>query len=149
MLKKLLAHKLRALAFIGLVCLLALVRIFETKLFYDPFLRFFKSEFTGKPLPGFDVARLSFSLFFRYLLNTIISLALIYVAFKEKGLVKFSALLYLIFFLVLMMTFFVIVYGFGTNSTLELFYVRRFLIQPIFVILFIPAFYYQEHVAKK
>lgn len=149
MLKKILAHKLRALAFIGLVCLLALVRLFEYRLFYDPFLAFFKSEFTTKPLPEFDTVKLTVSLCFRYLLNTIISLALLYVAFKQKELVKFSALLYLIFFVLLMAAFFVIIHFFGANYNLELFYVRRFLIQPLFVILFLAAFYYQEKVAKK
>ncbi|AWA28820.1 exosortase F system-associated protein [Flavobacterium magnum] len=149
MLKKILAHKLRALAFIGLVCLMAMVRIFESSLFYDPFLGYFKSEFTGRPLPEFDTIRLTFSLFFRYVLNTVISLGLIYVAFRQKRMVAFSALLYIIFFLLLMVAFFVILYAFGNNATLELFYVRRFLIQPIFVILFLAAFYYQEHAAKK
>jgi exosortase F-associated protein len=149
MLKKILAHKLRTLAFIGLVCLLALVRIFEYRLFYDPFLAFFKSEFTAKPLPEFDAVKLIISLCFRYFLNTLISLALIYVAFKQKDLVTFSGLLYLIFFAVLMVTFFMIIHFFGANGNLELFYVRRFLIQPLFVVLFLPAFYYQEHMAKK
>ncbi len=149
MLKKILAHKLRTLAFIGLVCLLALVRLFESRLFYDPFLAFFKSEFTTKPLPEFDSVKLTASLCFRYLLNSLISLALIYVAFKQKALVKFSALLYSIFFVVLLATFFVIIHFFGTGYNLELFYVRRFLIQPLFVILFLAAFYYQEQVAKK
>jgi exosortase F-associated protein len=40
--------------------------------------------------------------------------------------------------------FFFIVYFFNSDQNLILFYVRRFLIQPLFVILFVPAFYFQK-----
>lgn len=149
MLKKLLKHKIQILIFIVLVLFLALVRAFETKLFYDPFLAFFKSEFNNHPLPEFDTYRLFFSMFFRYFLNTIFSLGIIYTIFKNIELVKFASILYGIFFLLLIIAFFLIIYFYGEHNNLVLFYVRRFLIQPLFVLLFVPAFYYQEQLSSK
>ena len=35
---------------------------------------------------------------------------------------------------------------FGETNKMNLFYIRRFIIQPIFLILFIPAFYYQKKI---
>ncbi|WP_256387090.1 exosortase F system-associated protein [Flavobacterium sp. 140616W15] len=42
------------------------------------------------------------------------------------------------------MTFSGVVYFYANHNNLMLFYVRRFLIQPIFILLFIPGFYYQK-----
>ena len=129
-----------------LIALFAVIRMFENQLFYDPFLDFFKSEFQLMPLPTFDGFQLFLSLFLRYLLNSIVSLAIIYVAFKEVELVKFSAVLYGIFFVILTIVFFSIIHFYGNTNNLLLFNIRRFLIQPIFVLLFVPAFYYQKKV---
>ena len=141
-----LQNKMKILWIVLLIALFAVIRMFENQLFYDPFLDFFKSEFQLMPLPTFDGFRLFLSLFLRYLLNAIVSLAIIYVAFKEVELVKFSALLYGIFFVILIIVFFSIIHFYGNTNNLLLFNIRRFLIQPIFVLLFVPAFYYQKKV---
>ena len=137
---------MKILLIVLLIALFAVIRMFENQLFYDPFLDFFKSEFQLMPLPTFDGLRLFLSLFLRYLLNSIVSLAIIYVAFKEVELVKFSAVLYGIFFVILTIVFFSIIHFYGNTNNLLLFNIRRFLIQPIFVLLFVPAFYYQKKV---
>jgi exosortase F-associated protein len=146
MIKKLLQNKMKIFWIVLLIALFAVIRMFENQLFYDPFLDFFKSEFQLMPLPTFDGFRLFLSLFLRYLLNSIVSLAIIYVAFKEVELVKFSAVLYGIFFVILTIVFFSIIHFYGNTNNLLLFNIRRFLIQPIFVLLFVPAFYYQKKV---
>lgn len=137
---------MKILLIVLLIALFAVIRMFENQLFYDPFLDFFKSEFQLMPLPTFDGFQLFLSLFLRYLLNSIVSLAIIYVAFKEVELVKFSAVLYGIFFVILTIVFFSIIHFYGNTNNLLLFNIRRFLIQPIFVLLFVPAFYYQRKV---
>ena len=149
MLKKLLNQKLRVLVFILLVALLAIIRNFEEVLFYDPFLNFFRIEYENLPLPEFDSLQLFLSLLFRYSLNTIVSLGIIHTVFRDVELVKFSAVLYLIFFIILIIAFFAVIRFSEPGSNLPLFYVRRFLIQPLFVILFVPAFYYQTRMVKK
>jgi exosortase F-associated protein len=144
MLRKILNNKIRLAQFLFLVGLLALIRAFEDQLFYDPFLDYFKNDFTNLPLPNFNPFQLFFGLLFRYTLNTAVSLGIIYVLFKEVQMVKFALVLYYFFFMILIISFFFIIYYIKGHNNFALFYVRRFLIQPIFVMLFVPAFYYQK-----
>ncbi|MET0759948.1 MAG: exosortase F system-associated protein [Flavobacterium sp.] len=124
--------------------LLVLVRAYENTLFYDPFLNYFKMDYTNLSLPEIDNVQLFFGLFFRYFLNTILSLAIIYILFKDFELTKFASVLYLVFFIILVTAFFFVLSFYGEESKMTLFYIRRFLIQPIFLLLFIPAFFYQK-----
>src|SRR6476646_8137051 len=103
MLKSLLRHKFRIGVVIILVFFLAAVRAFEDVLFYDPFLNYFKEDFTNRPLPSLDMVKLSIHLLLRYAINTVFSLAIIYTIFEKAELTKFAAALYLIFFVILMM----------------------------------------------
>ena len=144
MLQKILNNKLRFVQFLFLVVLLVLVRAFENQLFYDPFLDFFKKDFTKLRLPSIDLTQLFLGLLFRYTLNTIVSLGIICILFKDLAMVKFALVLYCFFFVILIVAFFYIIYFSNENSNWVLFYVRRFLIQPIFVLLFVPGFYYQK-----
>lgn len=146
--QKLLKYR-KELAFsIVLVFFLALIRAFED-LFYDPFLDYYKRDYSSLPFPQYNSVKLFFSISLRFTLNTIVSLAIIQVLFKDFSLTKFASVLYLVFFSLLIITFFVIL-NFSTEANnLLLFYVRRFLIQPLFVLLFVPAFYYQNLLAKK
>lgn len=134
----------KIILFLVFVFFLALVRTFEDQLFYDPFLAYFKKDFNSLPLPKFDAVKLFFGLLFRYALNTVFSLGILYILFKDVDIVWFTSVLYGFFFLVLISLFFVIIYFYEEHNNLMLFYVRRFLIQPIFVIVFVPAFYYQK-----
>lgn len=143
MIKKLIKNKFRvSIAVLALLALVA-VRAFEQNLFYDPFLPFFKTEFQGKSLPDYEVFKLFLNTFLRYFLNTIFSILLIYQIFKQKKLIVFVSWLYLFLFEVLAIIYFGLLY-YKTSDYLVLFYVRRFLIQPLFLVLFIPAFYYQR-----
>ena len=131
-----------------LVLLLILIRAFETTLFYDPFLEYYKDEYAHLPFPQINIFKLFFSLGMRFYLNSVISLFLLYVIFKDTQIVKFSALLYMILGSVLMISFIFTLNFFGEHDKMTLFYIRRFLIQPIFILLFIPAFYYQKNAGQ-
>ena len=144
MLKKLLNYKFRILLLLVLISLLATIRIFEKSLFYDPLLEYFKFDYTNLPLPLLNNGNLFLGLMFRFFLNTTISIAIIYIAFKDIGLTKFAALLYLIFFVILILVFFFVLSFYGEESKMTLFYIRRFLIQPLLLLLFIPGFYIQK-----
>ncbi|MCV9926676.1 exosortase F system-associated protein [Flavobacterium sp. LS1R49] len=144
MLNKLLQNKVRIISLIGLVLLLAIIRAFENQLFYDPFLSYFEGDYNKLPLPEFNSVKLFFGLLFRYSLNMILSLAIIYILFEEIDLVKFSTVLYVLFFIVLVIAFYSVLYFYTNKNNLILFYIRRFLIQPILILLFIPGFYYQK-----
>jgi exosortase F-associated protein len=148
MLNRIVEQKKKIFISIIIIFCFGLIRAFEKSLFYDPFLVYFESTFKGLPLPDVNLFKLFYNLLFRFALNTILSLVLIYTLFKDKGILNFSAFLYLFFGLILFIMFFIILRYFPENSWL-LFYVRRFIIQPIFVLLFIPAFYYQFQNLKK
>lgn len=131
------------LVFAGLV-LLVLVRLFEENLFYDPLLKFFKTDHTTQPLPDFDTGKLVLHTLLRYLINGVISIGIIWVIFQKKGVVKFSVFLYGILFLLLTTVFFIFLNTSEAGQHLPLFYVRRFLIQPLILLLLVPAFYLQR-----
>lgn len=144
MLQKLFNHKLRIALAILLIIALILIRAYEDSLFYDPFLDYFKSDYYNLPLPEINNLQLFTSLLFRYFLNTSVSLAMIYVLFKDFDAIKFASFLYFVFFVILILAFFFILLKNGETNKMGLFYIRRFLIQPIFLLLFLPAFYYQK-----
>lgn len=144
MLKNLLKNKGRLALLVLFFLLLAANRAYEDTLFYDPFLNYFKTNYYNLPLPKIDNLQLFFGLFFRYFLNTIISLAMVYTIYKDFGMIKFASALYVVFFVILAIAFFLVLSYFGEANKMALFYIRRFLIQPIFLLLFVPAFYYQK-----
>lgn len=144
MLEKLLSNKIKVVLVVALVLLLAAVRAFEDSLFYDPFSGYFKNDYLNLPFPKFDGVGLFFGMTFRYFLNTIISLAIIYTLFKDLKLTQFASFLYAVFFIILVSIFFLLITFSDQHQNFLLFYVRRFLIQPLFLLLFVPAFYYQK-----
>ncbi|MFH6933707.1 exosortase F system-associated protein [Flavobacterium sp. YO12] len=148
MLNRFKEHQSKILAAVVIVICFVLIRAFETSLFYDPFLQYFESDFSSAPLPDVDAFKLFYNLLFRFALNTVLSLVLIYILFKDLEILKFTTYLYLFFFLMLFSMFFITIEYFQDCSWV-LFYVRRFIIQPLLVLLFIPAFYYQLQDLKK
>ena len=144
MLNKLRHHKIEIFVSALLLSLLVAIRAFQSQLFYDPFLVYFEGDYMKFPLPEFNGLQLFFGLFFRFSLNTILSLGNIYFLFKDKQMISFASILYLLLFVILITAFFCILYLFKNEENFLLFYVRRFLIQPLFLILFLPAFYYQK-----
>lgn len=138
--------RLNAISIVGIIILLVLlvcVRIFQSALFYDPLLPFFKRE--GISLPEYDSTKLFLSIIFRYFLNTVLSLGILWLVFKDKAIMRLCLILYGLLFVVLTSAYFIILNSEEVNLLL-LFYVRRFLIQPLFLILFLPAFYYQKSI---
>lgn len=149
MLQKLQNNSGRIVLIVILVLLLASIRAFEKILFYDPFLDYFKSDYLTIAFPKFEGFRLLFAMSFRYFSNSLLSIGIIYLLFKDIELIKFTSLLYGVFYVLLISFFFVLIYFIDQKNSFLLFYVRRFLIQPLFLLLFIPAYYYQRSISKK
>lgn len=122
--------------------LLVLIRVFENELFYDPYLSFFQDDYLRMDYPKREVFKLTAFTTLRYILNSVISLGIIYVVFKDKSMIKFAGILYVIAYVVLLILFLYYVLNPKQEDYLIFFYIRRFLIQPIFLLLFLPAFYY-------
>ena len=144
MLRNLLRNKLEFSLFVCLLLLLVAIRAFEKNLFYDPFLNYFQMEYAHLPYPVMNGFKLFLNLILRYFLNTILSIGLLWLLFKDKDIVKFTSILYAFFGVVLMIAFFLVLLYLDQNNSMLLFYIRRFIIQPLFLLLFIPAFYYQN-----
>ncbi len=127
-----------------LVLLLAAIRFFEEQLFYDPLIEFFKSDYLLGIIPPMDMARLMIALTIRFALNTVLSLGIIYIGFRDLNMLKFSAILYALLYIVATSVFIYLVLNIERDHYLALFYVRRFLIHPIFLLILLPAFYYYK-----
>ncbi len=139
----------RIIIIIILFFMLVLVRAFAQDLFYDPFIVYFRNDYLHEPMPVFSGFNFLFSLFFRYTLNALISLAIIYFAFQNKNFVSFSIKFYIIAFVILVPTFLIILRGELQHGYLFAFYIRRFIIHPLFVLLLLPAFYYKQLTSKE
>ncbi|WP_445453923.1 exosortase F system-associated membrane protein [Flavobacterium sp. 25HG05S-40] len=148
MLRKLLSDPKKIGWSFFLIGLLILIRAFEETLFYDPFLDYFKSEYAHLPFPKINIIKLYFSLGMRFYMNSVISLLLLYVIFKDRKIVKFTAFIYMVLGSLLLIGFMFVLTFFAEENKMMLFYIRRFLIQPIFILLFIPAFYYQKQIKE-
>lgn len=128
---------------------LILVRYFEDVLFYDPFLAYFKGDFLNTALPEYDPLKISIHIVFRYVLNSLLSLGIIWFLFEEVRKLKFTALVLFVFLILLLPLYLYMIeieFKFGENVG---FYVRRFLIQPMLLLVLIPAFYYHDFLNKE
>lgn len=134
--------------FIGLlIALLVSVRAFESAMFYDPFLEYFKSDYSNVPLPDIDTGLWLTSTALRYMLNSGISILIIHIAFGKRDITTFSVILYGLFLIVALPTL-CVAYGFFPEQKMALFYLRRFLIQPLLLLLFLPGFYFQLKLSR-
>lgn len=131
----------KILIIIGLVGVLALIRLYEYRFFYDPFMYFFEKQYVAGE--GIDYpAYMFWNVFWRFLLNTMISLLILYVAFRKRSIIRFSVFIYAGFFIVLFPLFVYLMHHVQPQGYLAAFYVRRFLAHPVLILILLPAFYY-------
>jgi len=121
--------------------LLILIRVFEERLFYDPYLSFFKNDYLYLDSPRQETFKLTVFTVLRYVINSLLSLAILFVLFKDKSIVKFSVIIYAIALVILLALFLYFVISPAQEDYYLFFNVRRFLIQPLILLLLIPAFY--------
>lgn len=126
------------------VCVLCLigVRFVETNIFYDPFLDFFRT--TGAKFPKFDWLPLIINHIFRFFLNLIFSLGVIYFLFSNKKWTLQAGILITISFIIFFPIYLYCIYSQFAFGELFAFYIRRIIIQPIPLLILIPLFYYRK-----
>lgn len=132
------------LVILGIGSLIA-VRLFEDRLFYDPFLNYFHEADKNISFPDFEWPTLILSHLFRFLLNLFFSCLIIQFWFNNKQWTIQGALLILIVFAI---TFPIYLYCISDRfevGYLFSFYMRRFVIQPLILLLVIPMFYYRRY----
>ena len=135
------------LVFAGILGLIS-VRFLEDKIFYDPFLEFFKADYKVAQVPDFIWGKLMLSHFFRFSLNLIFSAIVVHFMFLNK---KWT--IQAVFLMAVTFLFFFPIYLWCLYSKMEIgslftFSVRRFVIQPIILLLIIPIFYYRKKLGK-
>lgn len=141
--KKLDAGRTGGIIFFAL--LLISIRGFEEFLFYDPLLMFFKKDYAINSLPDMDLWTLYINLILRFVLNSFFSLAILWLVFKNRDILKLSIILYSLFFMVLFSIFvFIILTAETSFDNTILFYIRRFLIHPLLLLILLPAFVYHQ-----
>lgn len=138
-------NKQKRIILIGILFLMLIgVRILAQFYFYDPLIIYFKNDYLYMGIPEMEVMKFWGFLTVRYLLNTGLSLLIIYLAFYNIKILRFSVKFYALAFVVFGMLFWVLL-NLDLNLGYRLtFYVRRFLIHPLFLLILLPAFYYQK-----
>ena len=129
---------------IALIGVLA-VRAFEQDLFYDPLIEFFKGDHQHMAIPELVWGKYLLHVLGRYVLNSLLSLLALWALFQNKDYIKFSGLLMLGLLVLLLPALVLLIKSSEPGSYMALFYVRRFLMQPLLVLLLIPAFYFQKN----
>jgi len=131
------------------ICGLVSVRILEDQIFYDPFLNYFHEADYQIAFPHFAWGKLIISHVFRFALNLFFSCIIIHFLFKNKEWTIQGAILILIIFAI---TFPIYLYCISDKfeiGRLFSFYMRRFVIQPLILLLIIPLFYYRKQMMLK
>ncbi len=122
------------------------VRVEEDRIFYDPFLDYFHELNKEDDFPNFEWGKLIWDHLFRFGLNLFFSALIIHFIFKRKDWTLQGVVLMLMVFVV---TFPIYLFCISTHfelGQLFSFYMRRFVIQPLILLLIIPLFYYRKKV---
>ena len=127
-----------------LLLILVVIRAVGNDLFYDPLISFFKHDHLNMDLPKLEWGRFYLFLTLRFWLNSLISIAIIYLIFPKLKILGFSAKVYLLAFLILILAFYIMYSYSEVGYYRPLFYIRRFLIHPVLLLLLIPAFYHKQ-----
>lgn len=129
------------LIIVGLVA----VRLVGGRLFYDPLIAFFHvPNYQDFSLPEIEFWKFTGALILRYSMNAILTLGLVYVIFKKLDLVKLTAIIFTIIFVILVPVFLWWAWHAEPNQYRYLFYVRRILIHPVLTLILIPALLYHD-----
>lgn len=120
------------------------VRMLEDQIFYDPFLIFFHEGNKDISFPEFEWGKLIISHIFRYILNLFFSCIIIHFLFKNKDWTVQGTVLISIIFAITFPIYLYCIYDRFDIGYLFSFYMRRFVIQPLILLLIVPLFYYRK-----
>lgn len=125
------------------------VRALEDIIFYDPFLNYFHEANKRATFPDFDGLKLILNHLFRFFLNLFFSAMVVYFIFKNKKWTLQAIVLMGIVFVITFPIYLYCIYSKFEIGYLFSFYMRRFVIQPLILLLIIPLFYYRKMVFDK
>ena len=117
-------------------------------MFYDPFLGYFHEANKNIPFPGFVWGKLIAGYLFRFILNLGFSCLIIQCLFRNRQWTVQAALLITIIFAITFPIYLYCIYDRFDIGYLFSFYMRRFVIQPLALLLIVPMFYYRKQLEK-
>ena len=120
------------------------IRVVEDTVFYDPFIMFFKSADHSVVFPSFQWGKLVVSYIFRFGLNTFFSVWIIHFLFQNSNWSKQAFVLMALIFVIVFPIYLFCIYDKLEFGYLFSFYIRRFVIQPLPLLLIITVFYYRK-----
>ena len=123
---------------------LVLIRIYESTVFNDGLIIFFKHKYLSAPLPNVSAFSILIIDTLRFWLNTALSMIILYVLFGQKNLIRFLLWFYFSIFIISILLFMYSLMNYEVGHYLALFYTRRILIQPLALLILIPALFYQK-----
>jgi exosortase F-associated protein len=133
---------------IGLIFFLLLlligIRAFIEPFFYDPLINYYKSNYLMNSIPELNLGCYFLNIFFRYSINSIISILIIILVFNNFKTIRFVIKFYAFAFVILSILLLLFLQFEPLSNKFVIFYIRRFLIQPLFLFILLPAFYYQK-----
>lgn len=125
------------------------VRVLEDRLFYDPFLDYFREANKNQHFPDFEWGKLMAGHLFRFFLNLFFSCLIIHFWFNNKRWTIQGAFLMVIVFAITFPIYLYCISDRFESGYLFSFYMRRFVIQPLILLLIIPLFYYRKRVMEQ
>ncbi|MCD9618750.1 exosortase F system-associated membrane protein [Chryseobacterium gleum] len=137
------------LVIIAGICGLIGVRILEGIIFYDPFLDYFHEANKNIDFPAFEWGKLIAGHVFRFILNLFFSCLIIYGLFKNKGWTIQGAIMMTVVFAITLPIYLYCIHDRFEVGYLFSFYMRRFVIQPLIILLIVPMFYYRKQMVSK
>lgn len=120
---------------------LFIVRKFETNLFYDPFIAYFKNDYLLASFPEIDAWKLFFSMSFRFALNSIISISIIKLLYRSEVESLLLVKIFCVVFIVFVGVYFLEIRSEFSRGYLLSFYLRRLIIHPVLLIILIPSLF--------
>ncbi|WP_160137096.1 exosortase F system-associated membrane protein [Chryseobacterium sp. c4a] len=131
------------------ICGLIGVRMLEDQLFYDPFLDYFHEANKNIAFPVFEWRQLIGGNVLRFTLNLFFSCLIIQGLFKKKQWTFQGALMMVIVFAISFPIYLYCIQDKFEIGYLFSFYMRRFVIQPLIILLIVPMFYYRKQLEKE
>jgi exosortase F-associated protein len=135
-------------ASLGIVLLVG-VRVVGSSVFYDPLIDFYHGEYKTLPFPTLEYGKYALNIALRFLVNSVISLGIIYLLFRSVKHVIVSSWVLLITGLIGVGILMFLLIVLEDPSKQAVFYVRRLLIHPLMLFILVPALYFQELNNKK
>ncbi len=122
-----------------------LVRYVENEWLDDGLYDFFQYDYLQQALPSLSFKQMIIKNSIHYWLNALLAIAFLKLYIKQNHLISFLSLFYGFFYILLLFFLWIAIHYYQAGQYLFLFYIRRLLIQPVFLFLLIPILLLEQN----